>query len=74
MKIFAAMKNFSTTCCSREKLHASCKKFSATKNPDGLLTVGKFFCVKPRLVVEDIFQSLDVHVAIELRKIRRELD
>lgn len=26
------------------------------------------------LIVEDIFQSLDVHVAIELREVSRELD
>lgn len=40
-------------------------------------TVGKtaeVFCIKLSSVVEDIFQSLNVDVAIELREISRELD
>ena len=47
--------------------------FLATKNPVEFFD-GRFFCVKPCLVVKNIFQSLDIYVAIELREISRKLD
>ena len=55
------------------KKYNGARGYKGDKKTDGRLTVGNFFA-ELNSVVENIFQCLNVHVAIELREVSRELD